>query len=76
MAPAIVAAGSRSSGSGNGVANPISPRGGGVHLPFLGATVTLGRYDSARKEWFVRVKAGKPKQPLRLEILACGSRAT
>lgn len=63
-------------GFGNGVANPISAKGGGVHLPFLGATVTKDGYDKSSKRWFVRVKTGKLKKPLTLEILAYGSRAT
>lgn len=61
-------------GFGNGVANPISAKGGGVHLPFLGATVVRDGYDAKRKEWFVRVKTGKLKKPLVLEILAFGTR--
>lgn len=63
-------------GFGNGVANPISSKGGGVHLPFLGATVTKDGYDSKKKQWFVRVKTTKLKKPLTLEILAYGSSAT
>lgn len=63
-------------GFGNGVANPISEKGGGVHLPFLGATVTKDGYDEKKKQWFVRVKTGKLKKALTLEILAYGSSAT
>lgn len=60
-------------GFGNGVANPISVKGGGVHLPFLGATVTKDGYDKS-KGWFVRVKTGKLKKPLVLQIYAYGTR--
>lgn len=61
-------------GFGDGVANPISKQGGGVHLPFLGATVVKDGYDAKSKAWFVRVKTGKLKKPLTLEILAYGTR--
>lgn len=63
-------------GFGNGVANPISKKGGGVHLPFLGATVVKDGYDAKTKSWFVRVKTGKLKKPLTLEILAFGTRTS
>lgn len=69
------AIGLKGGGFGDGVANPISKKGGGVHLPFLGATVVKDGYDAKTKQWFVRVKTGKLKKPLTLSILAFGTRA-
>ena len=63
-------------GFGNGVANPIFARGGGVHLPFLGATVIGDGYDAETKRWFVRVRTGKLAKPLTLQITAYGRRST
>jgi hypothetical protein len=56
---------------GSGVGNYIRAQGGGVHKPFLGATVV--RDGITKNAVFVRVKTGKLAQPITLRLSAYGT---
>jgi hypothetical protein len=56
---------------GSGVGNYIRPQGGGVHRPFLGATV-IGD-GIANNAVFVRIRTGKLEQPITLRLSAYGT---
>jgi hypothetical protein len=56
---------------GSGVGNYIRASGGGVHKPFLGATVI--RDGVAKGFVFVRVRTAKLEQPITLSISAYGT---
>jgi hypothetical protein len=56
---------------GSGVGNYIRAQGGGVHAPFLGATVV--RDGIANNVVFVRIKTAKLNQPITLRLSAYGT---
>jgi len=56
---------------GSGVGNYITPGGGGVHKPFLGATVIQDGVSS--RTVFVKVRTGTLSQPITLAISAYGT---
>ena len=56
---------------GSGVGNYITPGGGGVHKPFLGATVIQDGISS--RTVFVKVRTGTLSQPITLAISAYGT---
>jgi hypothetical protein len=56
---------------GSGVGNSISARGGGVHRPFLGATVI--RDGVASNAVFVRIRTTKLERPVTLLLSAYGT---
>ena len=56
---------------GDGVANPIRRQGGGIHLPFLGATVI--RDGITANAVFVRVRTVRLQDPITLLISAYGT---
>jgi hypothetical protein len=56
---------------GSGVGNYITAKGGGVHRPFLGATVI--RDGIANNAVFVRVRTAKLASPITLNISAYGT---
>ena len=59
------------SSRGSGVGNYITAKGGGVHKPFLGATVTSD--GIANNAVFVRVRTGRLEQSLTLLLTAYGT---
>ena len=59
------------SSRGSGVGNYITAKGGGVHKPFLGATVTSD--GIANNAVFVRIRTGRLEQSLTLLLTAYGT---
>lgn len=59
------------SSRGSGVGNYITAQGGGVHKPFLGATVTSD--GVANHVVFVRIRTGQLEHPLTLLLSAYGT---
>jgi hypothetical protein len=59
------------SARGSGVGNSITAKGGGVHKPFLGATVIAD--GIASNAVFVRIRTGSLERPLTLALSAYGT---